>query len=134
MRIGMSDLVVKPIGVGTWQGGDSRYWEFGVDYDAHDLARAFDMALDMGISLFDTAEIYAVPTKKETYGLTEKYIGNWFAKTKKRDKIILATKIASKADDVTWIREGGNNLNFNIKNMTEAIELQQTLLSLPFEI
>jgi aryl-alcohol dehydrogenase-like predicted oxidoreductase len=30
--------------------------------------------------------LYAVPPKKETYGDTEEIIGNWFKKTKKRDK------------------------------------------------
>ena len=43
-----------------------------------------DYAFDMGINFFDTAEMYAVPPKKETQGSTEKIIGNWFEKTKNR--------------------------------------------------
>lgn len=83
MRIGMSDLVVKPIGIGTWQWGDARYWEFGVNYDANDLARAFDMALDMGITLFDTAEIYG-------NGESERLLAQQVKRTK--SNIVVASK------------------------------------------
>ena len=58
VRIGASDIVVNPIGVGTWQWGDRRYWGYGQDYDADDLAAAFDAALAAGLNFFDTAEIY----------------------------------------------------------------------------
>ena len=37
--------------------------------------------------------------RKETYGKTEEIIGNWIKKRKNRDKIILASKIASKSED-----------------------------------
>jgi aryl-alcohol dehydrogenase-like predicted oxidoreductase len=56
--IGRSDLVVNPIGVGTWQWGDRRYWGYGIDYDAEDIAAAFDAAIAAGLNFFDTAEIY----------------------------------------------------------------------------
>ena len=46
-----------------------------------------------GVNFFDTAELYSVPPNAESYGKTEKMIGNWFAR-RKIDKIILATKIA----------------------------------------
>ena len=52
-----------------------------------------DFALDKD-KFWDTAELYSVPPKKETFGHTEIIIGNWFEKTKKRDKVILATKVA----------------------------------------
>ena len=62
--------------------------------------------------------------KRETYGKTEEIIGNWFKEKKNRDKIILATKIASKGDpsDLWWIREGSTKLGFDKKNMNEAID------------
>ncbi len=53
-----------------------------------------DYAVEQGINFFDTAELYAVPVEKETQGSTERIIGSWFKKTGKRDKIILASKIA----------------------------------------
>ena len=75
-------------------------------------------ALEQGINFFDTAELYAVPPKKETYGKTEEIIGNWFNTKKNREKIILATKIAG--NGLSWIRNGG--FQYDEKNITEAIE------------
>ncbi len=66
-----------------------------------------DYALDQGINFFDTAELYPIPPKKELYALTEEFIGNWFKKTGNRDKIILATKVAGRADFTKFIRTTG---------------------------
>ena len=57
------------------------------------------------VSSFSTAEMYPVPTKAETQGLTEKYIGSWL-KTVGRDKVILASKIAGRSERITWLRDG----------------------------
>ena len=62
-----------------------------------------------GVNFFDTAELYSVPPKAETYGKTEKMIGNWFEKRKIEKKIILATKVAGPG--CNWIRGGGNNFD-----------------------
>ncbi len=53
-----------------------------------------DYAVERGVNFFDTAELYAVMPRKETYGKTEEIVGNWFHERKNRDKIILASKIA----------------------------------------
>src|SRR3954467_7228357 len=54
-----------------------------------------DRAVERGINFIDTAEMYAVPTRKETYGATETIIGNWFkANPGVREKVVLATKVA----------------------------------------
>ncbi len=66
-----------------------------------------DYALDHGVNFFDTAEMYAVPASPETYGSTEIIIGNWFAKTGQRDKVVLATKIAGNGDYTAHIRTNG---------------------------
>ena len=61
--------------------------------------------------------------RKETYGKTEEIIGNWFEKRKNRDRVILASKIASKSeDDLEWIRNGSKTLGFDKKNMDLAID------------
>ncbi|CAM5218642.1 aldo/keto reductase [Alishewanella longhuensis] len=53
------------------------------------------MALDAGVNFIDTAEMYAIPPRPETYGATEQIIGNWLSRNKeKRDKLVLATKMA----------------------------------------
>ena len=77
-----------------------------------------DFALDQGINFIDTAELYAVPPRKETYGHTESIIGNWFEKTKKREKVILATKVSGPGRN--WIRNGENS--FFGKNLKNALD------------
>ncbi|KAF0120833.1 MAG: aldo/keto reductase, partial [Xanthobacteraceae bacterium] len=49
-----------------------------------------DYAVSRGITFFDTAEMYSVPPKRETYGATERIIGSWFRKRGRRDDIFLA--------------------------------------------
>ena len=54
-----------------------------------------DMALDHGVNFIDTAEMYPVnPVRAETVGRTESIVGNWIEKSGRRDRIVLATKIA----------------------------------------
>jgi aryl-alcohol dehydrogenase-like predicted oxidoreductase len=74
--------------------------------------------LDQGVNFWDTAEIYSVPPKQETFGDTEVIIGNWFEKTKKRDKVILASKVCGPMRE--YVRGGGNQ--FGEKNITKALE------------
>jgi len=77
--------------------------------------------LDRGINFFDTAELYPIRPRKETYGRTEKIIGNWLKERKNRDKVIIASKIASKSTGLEWIREGSQNLGFDKKNLNKAV-------------
>ena len=56
-------------------------------------------------------------TKKNTYGKTEEIIGNWFEKTKKRNEVILATKIAGPG--LSWIRDG--EYQFSKENIIDAV-------------
>ena len=114
-KLGTTDIDVSVICLGTMTWGEQNTQKDGFDQ--------MDYALERGINFFDTAEIYAVMPRKETYGKTEEIIGNWFKEKKNRDKIILASKIASKAeDDLQWIREGSKNLGFDKKNMNSAID------------
>ena len=108
-KLGNSDLDVSTICLGTMTWGEQNTQDEGFEQ--------MDYALDQGINFFDTAELYAVPPKKETYGHTEIIIGNWFEKTKKRDKVILATKVAGPARD--YLRGGENS--FSGKNFADAI-------------
>ena len=80
--------------------------------------KQMDYALENGINFFDSAEMYPSPSKKETYGDTERIIGNWFIKKKIRNKIILASKISGPG--MSYIRGGG--LQFSEKNISTAIE------------
>ena len=111
-KLGNSDLNVSTICLGTMTWGEQNTQE--------EAFEQMDFALDQGINFFDTAELYAVPPREETYGNTESIIGNWFKKTKKREKVILATKVAGPARN--YLRKGKNS--FVGKNLDDAINLK----------
>ena len=113
-KLGTTDLNVSVICLGTMTFGEQNSQQEGFDQ--------MNYALERGVNFFDTAELYAVMPRKETYGKTEEIIGNWFHERKNRDKIILASKIASKSDGLEWIRDGAENLGFDKKNMNAAID------------
>lgn len=99
-RLGHSDLKVSAICLGTMTFGEQ------VDEPtAHDI---LDHAVARGVDFLDTAEMYAVPARKETYGATETILGNWFARNPGlRQKLTLATKVAGPSRGMPWVREGG---------------------------
>tara|TARA_B100000686_G_scaffold57940_2_gene62211 strand:- start:1407 stop:2453 length:1047 start_codon:yes stop_codon:yes gene_type:complete len=108
-KLGNTDVKVSTICLGTMTWGEQN--------DQKEAFKQMDYALDQGINFFDTAEIYPSPCFKNTYGSTEKIIGNWFKEKKKRDKIILASKIAGPG--LSWVRGGGPQ--YSEKNIEEAL-------------
>ena len=78
---------------------------FGQQNTEADGHSQMDYALDHGVNFFDTAEMYSVPAREETYGSTEKILGTWFKKTGKREEIVLASKIAGPNPNFTYMRE-----------------------------
>ncbi len=108
-KLGTTDLKVSTICLGTMTWGEQNTQEEGFEQ--------MDYALDQGVNFWDTAELYAVPPKAETFGHTEIIIGNWFKKTKKRKEVILATKVAGPSRE--YLRDGG--YNYGMEKMTEAI-------------
>ena len=113
-KLGTTDLEVSVICLGTMTWGEQNSQE--------EAFEQMNYSVEKGINFFDTAELYAVMPRKETYGKTEEIIGNWFLEKKNRDKVILATKIASKSDGLEWIRKGSKHLGFDKKNLNEAID------------
>ncbi len=73
-------------------------------------AQAFeqmDYAISQGVNFFDTAELYSIPVRAETYGRTEEIIGQWLKASGKRDSIVLASKIAGPGEEwIPHIRHG----------------------------
>lgn len=59
---------IPPLGVGTWSWGDSLFWQYGKDYGASDVQRAFQVSLAAGITFFDTAEVYGLGKSEELLG------------------------------------------------------------------
>jgi len=103
VRLGQSDLHVTPICLGTMT--------FGEQVNEADAHAILDRALERGVNFLDTAEMYAVPPRAETYNATEKIIGNWFAsRPGARQKMVLATKVAGPSRGMNWIRNGSPNL------------------------
>lgn len=78
---------------------------FGQQNTEADGHAQMDYALEKGINFFDTAEMYSVPARQETYGSTEKILGTWFQKTGKRDEVVLASKIAGPNPNFSYMRE-----------------------------
>jgi aryl-alcohol dehydrogenase-like predicted oxidoreductase len=78
-----------------------------------------DYALEKGVNFFDTAEMYSIPGKQETYGSTEKIIGSWFKKTGKREEVVLASKIAGPNPGFGYMRE---KLDFSPASIQYALD------------
>jgi aryl-alcohol dehydrogenase-like predicted oxidoreductase len=88
-RLGHTDLQVSAICLGTmtWGGQNS-------EAEAHEQ---LDAALDRGVNLIDTAEMYPFPVGAETQGRTESYIGSWLGARGTRDKVVIATKVTGRS-------------------------------------
>ena len=110
-KLGNTDLDVSTICLGTMTWGEQNSEKEGF--------KQMDFALSQGVNFWDTAEIYSIPMREETYGETEKIIGNWFQKTKKRNDVVLATKVCGNTSN-KYIRGGGNS--FGKKKITEALD------------
>jgi aryl-alcohol dehydrogenase-like predicted oxidoreductase len=112
--IGKSGLRVSSICMGTMT--------FGSSTNKEEAFKIMDKAYERGINFYDTAELYPVPPKAESTGITEKIVGEWL-KTKPRDSIILATKVAGAASGwfVPPIRHGLTAIDsFHIKKAVEG--------------
>lgn len=81
--VDVAGIRVSAIGLGAWQFG-SREWGYGRDYADHEAGRIVERALDLGVNLVDTAEIYG-------FGASERIVGRAIAA--RRDDVFLATKI-----------------------------------------
>ena len=109
-KLGNTDLKVSTICLGTMTWGEQN--------NQKEAFEQMNYALNCGINFFDAAEIYPSPCREETYGRTEKIIGNWFNQNKNRNKVILASKIAGPG--LPWIRDGGQN--FSEQKIKKALE------------
>jgi aryl-alcohol dehydrogenase-like predicted oxidoreductase len=114
-KLGDTDIDVSLICLGTMTWGSQ-------NSEAEGHAQ-IDYALDQGVNFLDTAEGYPVtPVSAETRGRTEEIIGTWLEKNKRRDQIILATKVAgpSRGNGIPPFRGGNNRLDR--KNIEQALD------------
>ncbi len=99
--LGDSGIEVSVIGLGTMT--------FGEQNSAADAAAQLDFALERGVNFIDAAEMYPVPPRPETQGRTEEHIGAWLKAGGRRDRVVLASKVAGRGDQnagVDHIRGG----------------------------
>ncbi len=128
VRLGYSDIHVTPICLGTMTFGEQVS-----EADAHAiLARS----LEREVNFLDTAEMYAVPPRAETFNETERIIGRWFAQNPgMRERWTIATKVAGPSRGMPWVRGGSDQLSAqdiiaacdgSLKRLnTEVIDLYQ---------
>ena len=111
-KLGRTDIKVSRICLGTMTWGEQN-----TEAEAHEQ---LDAALAAGVNFIDTAEMYPVPPKAETQGLTEQYIGTWLAKRSDRDRLIIASKVCARSDWLPYLR--GGNAQLDKKNITAALD------------
>jgi aryl-alcohol dehydrogenase-like predicted oxidoreductase len=111
-KLGKTDLNVSVLCLGTMTWGEQ---------NTQDEAFAqIDRAAEQGINFMDAAEMYPVPPREETYGETERIIGNYFKTRGSRDQWILTSKVAGPGNNISHIRDG--NLKHNREHITAALE------------
>ncbi len=111
-RIPHSSLEISRLGLGTMTFGEQNS-----EADAHEQ---LDYAVAQGINLIDVAEMYPVPPRPETQGLTETYVGNWLHKRGNREKLVIASKVSGPSrNSDSSIRP---NQILDRKNIREALD------------
>jgi len=109
-RLGSSEINVSEVCLGTMT--------WGIQNSQKDADEQMAVALEHNINFIDTAEMYPVPPNADTYGDTERIIGNWLSRhANKRDDLVIMTKVAGSG--LRYIREGGP---ITSQAVTEALD------------
>ena len=120
--LGKTGIRVSAICLGTMT--------WGVQNSEADAHRQLDAAFARGVNFIDTAEMYPIPVSAETQGRTESYIGSWLKRSGNRDRVVIATKVAGRSRDITWLRPGGTRLDR--ANITAAVDASLKRLATDF--
>ncbi|ANF24119.1 NADP(H)-dependent aldo-keto reductase [Stutzerimonas stutzeri] len=111
-QLGRTDLDVTALCLGTMTWGEQN--------NESEAFAQMDRAKAAGINFVDTAEMYPVPPKPDTYATTERYIGNYFKARGNRADWILASKIAGPGNGISHIRDG--KLKMNRQHIVAALD------------
>ncbi|HAB01539.1 MAG TPA: aldo/keto reductase, partial [Pseudomonas sp.] len=111
-KLGRTDLDVSALCLGTMTWGEQNTQDEA--FEQIPLAKA------SGINFIDTAEMYPVPPRPETYAATERIIGNWFRANGDRDDWVLASKVAGPGNGISHIRDG--QLKHNRQHIVAALD------------
>ncbi|ODS01212.1 aldo/keto reductase [Methyloceanibacter methanicus] len=112
--LGRTGLKVSALTLGTMTFGEQN-----TEAEGH---AQMDYALEQGINMFDAAEIYPIPPKAATQGATETIVGTWLASRKKRDQVLIATKVAGRSAVIDWLRDKPALSRQTPEQMREAID------------
>lgn len=111
-RLGRTDLQVSTLCLGTMTWGEQNTQE--------EAFAQIERAKAAGINFMDTAEMYPVPPRPETYSATETIIGNWFKSRGDRADWVLASKVAGPGNTINHIRQAP--LKHDRKNIVAALD------------
>lgn len=111
-QLGRSDLQVSALSLGSMTWGEQ-------NSEAEGFAQ-IDRAKACGINFLDTAEMYPVPPRCDTYGATERIIGNYFKARGDRADWVLASKVAGPGNGIDYIR--GGQLKHNRQHIVAALD------------
>src|SRR5512135_1041469 len=112
--LGRSGIQVSAMGMGCWAIGGP-FWEGNTPLgwgkvDDHESRRAIDCAVDLGVTFFDTANVYGA-------GHSERVLGQAFAG--RRDKVVIATKFNAVFDEATRQVTGADTSSAGIRKACE---------------
>lgn len=111
-QLGRSDLQVSALCLGSMTWGEQ-------NNEVEGFAQ-IDHAKACGINFLDTAEMYPVPPRRDTYGATERIIGNYFKARGDRADWVLASKVAGPGNGIDYIR--GGQLKHNRQHIVAALD------------
>ncbi|MBO1326397.1 aldo/keto reductase [Acetobacter sp. TBRC 12305] len=112
-ELGRTGIAVSEICLGTMTFGQQN-----TEAEGH---AQLDLAVDRGINFIDTAELYAIPPRAETYGATETIIGSWLKARGGRDKLVIASKVVGRSTS-PWFRPGGEEARLTPRQIRYALE------------
>lgn len=112
-RFGDTDLVSSAIGFGTWEMSTTMYGEI----DVKEASIAVNQAIDHGITLFDTAEVYGPYHSEE---ILAKALGN------RRKEIVLVTKVGFVYDEENKIIGRSSRDHYIIKRTEGCLKRMNT--------
>lgn len=111
--LGRTGIQVPVLSLGTMTWGEQ-----------NTQAEAFaqmDLAFDRGVRLFDAAELYPTPARRDTHGRTEEIIGAWLRSRGRRQEVMIASKVLGRSEH-TWYRDGGVKPRLLPAQVREACE------------
>lgn len=111
-KLGNTDIDVSLICLGTMTWGEQN--------TESEAFEQLDYATGAGVNFIDAAEMYPVPPRAETQGLTEQYLGNWLARRGRRDDLVIASKVAGPGNGLTYLRNGPRLTRAHIREACEA--------------